>query len=128
MAAPILHLWESQGVGGNEAHEIAEYVLTLTCVPCSPYVGTLTGLAVFVEGDKGWEIEHGLDRCTPSWLGEQMAQNAVKIDHALGYVDRGLNSSDYLLYAWPTRERKRKVRNAMVYIQENRELGLKVAR
>lgn len=84
MATPILDLWDKYGVRGNEPHEIAEHVLTLTSVPHSPYGAGMTGLAVFVEAGKGWEIEHDLDRFSPSWMGEEMAKNALKIEQALG--------------------------------------------
>lgn len=75
--------WESQGVKLNDPQAIADYVLTLTSIPKDSYVGTVTGLAVFVEANKGWEIEKDLDRCDASWLGEEMSRNAANIEAAL---------------------------------------------
>ncbi|KAM0812428.1 hypothetical protein AB5N19_12418 [Seiridium cardinale] len=85
MSVETLRVWAEQGVPGNEPQEVADYVLTLASVPRSPYVGEMTGLAVFVEGGKGWEIEKDLDKCDASWIGEEMSRNAVKIEQALEY-------------------------------------------
>ncbi|KAI1761492.1 putative 3-hydroxyacyl-CoA dehydrogenase [Hypoxylon sp. FL1150] len=76
-------IWEGQGVRLNDPRAVADYVLTLTSIPRDPYVGGVTGLAVFVEADKGWEIEKDLDRCSASWLGEEMSRNAANIEAAL---------------------------------------------
>ncbi|KIW52364.1 hypothetical protein PV05_08006 [Exophiala xenobiotica] len=45
-----------------------------------PFVGSLMGLAIYVEGGKGWEIEKDLDNAEVHWLGEENA----KIEEALG--------------------------------------------
>lgn len=33
--------------------------------------GGMNGKAVYVEGDRGWEVEEGIDRCAELWLGEK---------------------------------------------------------
>jgi len=38
------------------------------------------GLAIYVEGGRGWEIEKDLDNAEVHWLGEENA----KIEEALG--------------------------------------------
>ncbi|KAI4861166.1 putative 3-hydroxyacyl-CoA dehydrogenase [Hypoxylon rubiginosum] len=81
--AAVADVWAAQGVRLNDPRAVADYVLTLTSVPRDPHVGNVTGLAVFVEADKGWEIEKDLDRCDASWLGEEMSRNAAKIEAAL---------------------------------------------
>ncbi|QKX53753.1 uncharacterized protein TRUGW13939_00833 [Talaromyces rugulosus] len=84
MATPVMRLWEEYGVAGNEPQEIADYVLTLSGTRSSPYVGNIFGLCVFVEAGKGWEIEKDLDKCSAEWIGAEMAENALKIEAALG--------------------------------------------
>ncbi|EOO01076.1 putative 3-hydroxyacyl- protein [Phaeoacremonium minimum UCRPA7] len=84
MATPVLKLWEDHGVAGNDPEVIADFVLTLASVPYSPYVGSLSGLAIYVEANKGWEIEKDLDKSDALWIGEEMSKNALKIEQALG--------------------------------------------
>lgn len=79
----ILHIWEELGVAPNKPEEIADFVLTLASIPESPYVGEMTGLAVFVEAGQGWEIEKDLDKYDSLWLSEEMSKNAAKIEEAL---------------------------------------------
>lgn len=64
----------------NTADDIAETIL-----------GEMTtdgffGKAVYVEGGKNWEIEEGLDRTMPQWVGEEPAR---RIKEALAVVDTG---------------------------------------
>jgi NAD(P)-dependent dehydrogenase (short-subunit alcohol dehydrogenase family) len=64
----------------NTADDIAETIL-----------GEMTtegfyGKAVYVEGGKNWEIEEGLDRTMPQWVGEEPAR---RIKEALAVVDKG---------------------------------------
>ncbi|KAK5194475.1 hypothetical protein LTR99_002976 [Exophiala xenobiotica] len=84
MASHMYDLWTGRGLPVNEAREVAEYVLTLASIPKSPFVGTLTGLAVYVEGGKGWEIEKDLDKAEVHWLGEENTKGVAKIEEALG--------------------------------------------
>ncbi|KAL6251199.1 hypothetical protein RBB50_001407 [Rhinocladiella similis] len=84
MASHMYGLWTGRGLPVNEAHEVAEYVLTLASIPKSPFVGTLTGLAVYVEGGSGWEIEKDLDRAEVHWLGEGNTKAVARIEEALG--------------------------------------------
>ncbi|KAI1616814.1 putative 3-hydroxyacyl-CoA dehydrogenase [Exophiala viscosa] len=83
MASHIHSLWLGKGLPVNEADEVAQYVLTLTSIPQSPF-GNMTGLAVYVEGGKGWEFENDLYRTDSDWLGEENSKNTARIDEALG--------------------------------------------
>ncbi|KAJ9636558.1 hypothetical protein H2204_005158 [Knufia peltigerae] len=84
MASHMYDLWTGRGLPVNEAHEVAEYVLTLASIPKSPFVGTLTGLAIYVEGGNGWEIERDLDSAEGHWLGEENTKAVARIEEALG--------------------------------------------
>ncbi|KAI0150163.1 putative 3-hydroxyacyl-CoA dehydrogenase [Xylariaceae sp. FL1272] len=84
LGVPAVPVWERIGVPPNEPQEVANFVLTLASIPKDPYVGDVTGLAVFVEAGRGWEIEKDLDKCDASWLGEEMSKNAAMIEEALG--------------------------------------------
>ncbi|ETS82665.1 hypothetical protein PFICI_04541 [Pestalotiopsis fici W106-1] len=83
MSTPVIRIWDEQGVRPNDPQAVADYVVTLTSIANDPYVGSVTGLAVFVEGNKGWEIEKDLDKCDVAWLGQEMSTNAAKIEAAL---------------------------------------------
>lgn len=93
MATPVLKLWEDNGVAGNDPEIVADFVLTLASVPYSPYIGSVCGLAVYVEANKGWEIEKDLDKSDALWIGEEMSKNALKIEEALGNGGSWVNPS-----------------------------------
>ncbi|EXJ87109.1 hypothetical protein A1O3_04067 [Capronia epimyces CBS 606.96] len=84
MGSSVHDLWESHGLPVNTAEAVAEHVLTLASLPEDPYVGPVSGLAIYVEGGKGWEIEEDLDKTDHLWMGEEMSRNFSKIQEALG--------------------------------------------
>lgn len=42
------------------------------------------GRAVFVEGGRGWDIEEGIDKTEPLWLGEKVSATLAKGQELLG--------------------------------------------
>lgn len=84
MGSSVHKLWVDHGLPVNEAHHVAEFVMTLAAVPRQKTGAASTGLAVYVEGGKGWEIEEDLYKTDHIWMGEEMSRNSAKIDEALG--------------------------------------------
>lgn len=84
MASRVEHIWKERGLPINKAAEVSDYAINMAASP-NLKDGTLqTGLAVYVEGGKGWEMESDLERLDSEWMGAEMAQNFVAINRALG--------------------------------------------
>lgn len=49
--------------------------------------GSIIGGALYVEGGRAWEIEQGLDRTDPQWLGEKQSKDFAKGQKVLGTGD-----------------------------------------
>lgn len=84
MSSRIQHIWEERGLPINNAQQVGDFAITLTATTRLPDNSPHTGLAVYVEGGKGWELESELDKLDEQWMGEEMAANCVKINEALG--------------------------------------------
>lgn len=87
MSSRVKHIWEERGLPINTAEEVGDYAITITASPTQPDGKPQTGLAVYVEGGEGWEIESELDRLDEQWMGEKMARSCVRINEALGVGD-----------------------------------------
>ena len=84
MSSRILHIWKNARLPVNTAEEVASFALSLTRTKQLSCDSPSSGLAVYVEGGKGWELESDLDRLDSQWMGEEMAENCAKINEALG--------------------------------------------
>lgn len=84
MASKVQHIWEEKGLPINTADEVGNYAITLTASKYRADGGDQTGLAVYVEGGKGWELESELERLDVEWMGAEMAKNCEAINDALG--------------------------------------------
>ncbi|CAG9939961.1 unnamed protein product [Clonostachys rosea f. rosea IK726] len=84
MGSAVHDLWVAHGLPVNEAYHVAEHVLTLASTPKKADGTAATGIAVYVEGGEGWDIEEDLDKTDHLWMGEEMSRNSAKIDIALG--------------------------------------------
>ncbi|KAH7244878.1 putative 3-hydroxyacyl-CoA dehydrogenase [Fusarium solani] len=84
MSSRIQHVWEGKGLPINTADEVSDYAVTLTASRSQADGSDQTGLAVYVEGGKGWEFESELERLDKQWMGAKMAQNCEAINEALG--------------------------------------------
>ncbi|RFU34826.1 hypothetical protein B7463_g1543, partial [Scytalidium lignicola] len=84
MSSRILHVWKERSLPINSADQVADYVTTLAALQKNPDKTDVTGLAVYVEGGNGWELEQDLDALDKQWMGEEMSNNAGIIHSALG--------------------------------------------
>lgn len=84
MSSRVQHIWDERGLPVNNAEQVAQYALTMAAGKQNPDKTDVTGLAVYVEGGKGWEFEQDLDMLDSQWMGEEMSQNLVGIQEALG--------------------------------------------
>ena len=46
----------------------------------------LNGKAFYVEGGRAWEVEDGINRLEPEWLGEEQSKSLAKGQATLGNV------------------------------------------
>ncbi|KAI5460938.1 putative 3-hydroxyacyl-CoA dehydrogenase [Mariannaea sp. PMI_226] len=84
MSSKIQHVWEEKALPINTAKEVGDYAVSLAAVRSQGHGLDQTGLAVYVEGGEGWELESELDRLDTQWMGVQMAKNCEEINRALG--------------------------------------------
>lgn len=47
----------------------------------------LNGGALLVEGGRAWEVEQGIDRTQPQWMGERLSADFLKGQELLGSGD-----------------------------------------
>lgn len=81
MTRSIVQSFRTANQPVNTADDVAETIL-----------GEMTtegfyGKAVYVEGGKGWEIEEGLDRTMPQWVGEEPARRIKEVLAVVGTGD-----------------------------------------
>ncbi|EEA23722.1 hypothetical protein TMatcc_006798 [Talaromyces marneffei ATCC 18224] len=84
MASRVEHIWKERDLPINKAAEVSDYAINITASPVLEDGTLQTGLAVYVEGGKAWEIESDLERLDSEWMGAEMAQNCAAINRALG--------------------------------------------
>ncbi|VUC31068.1 unnamed protein product [Clonostachys rosea] len=84
MSSKIQHIWEVNGLPINTASQVGDYALSLITKGEQEDGSIKTGVAIYVEGGKGWEFESELDRLDEEWMGAEMARNCVEINRVLG--------------------------------------------
>jgi hypothetical protein len=67
VAASIIEAFRSTQQAINTAEDVARMILALGVME------NMNGKAVCVVDGRGWEIEDGVDRTMPQWLGEEPA-------------------------------------------------------
>lgn len=70
--------WFKEGLPVNQPEDVARIMIEVAVDE------KLNGTAVFVEGGRGWDIEEGIDRTEPQWLGEHVSKTLAKGQEALG--------------------------------------------
>lgn len=65
MTGSIIDTYRDNGYQPATADDVAKSILMFETSP------NLNGKAVYVEGDKFWEIEDNLERTMPNWLGDE---------------------------------------------------------
>jgi len=68
MTAGISTQWRKAGLPINTPIGVAEIITGLACEK------GMNGKAIYVEGNRGWEIEENIDRLEPQWLGEEQSK------------------------------------------------------
>jgi NAD(P)-dependent dehydrogenase (short-subunit alcohol dehydrogenase family) len=78
MVAGIEDGWYKAGLPVNQPADVGKFVVGLAAEK------TKNGLALFVGGGKAWDIEEGIDRLQPQWLGEENSKELAKGQEVLG--------------------------------------------
>jgi len=69
MTAKLADTWQKYNLPVNKPAGVAKIVLGVASSK------GLNGRAVYIEGDRGWEIEENIDRLAPQWMGEQQSKD-----------------------------------------------------
>ncbi|KAH7065464.1 hypothetical protein B0J12DRAFT_37033 [Macrophomina phaseolina] len=86
MVGPAAQLFRSAGLAVNSPEDVAKFMVDM--IARKERNGKpLNGLAVYVEGGRGWEIEEGLKRTMGEWLGEEPVR---RIEEDRRFVEAGL--------------------------------------
>jgi hypothetical protein len=80
MTVSIIDKFRSTGQPICSAEDIARQILGIMTS------SGMNGKAVYVEGGQGWEIEDGLNKTMPQWLGEDPTR---RLRESLAVVDTG---------------------------------------
>lgn len=80
MVEGIKDAWIGAGLPTNTPEDIARMILHIAAD------SELAGGAVYVEGGNGWEIEQGLNKTQPLWLGERPSKELNQSVVTLGTV------------------------------------------
>lgn len=48
---------------------------------------SLNGGALYIEGGRAWEVEQGIDRCAPEWMGQKQSDDFLAGQEVLGTGD-----------------------------------------
>jgi len=68
MTAGIAEVWAKHKLPMNETEGVAKIIVDIGCER------GMNGKAIYVEGNRGWEIEENIDRLEPQWLGEEQSK------------------------------------------------------
>ncbi len=91
MTAKLANAWAKHDLPANKPAGVAEIIVGVAAER------GMNGKAVYVEGDRGWEVEEGIDRCAGTWLGER--QN--------GEFHRGNEVMEMVRFSGPSGNRNR---------------------
>jgi hypothetical protein len=89
MIAAYLHLFKKNGIPLNTPDDVALYTQQAACDP------SLNGKNVYVGGGKGFDIEEGLDRTLPQWLGQENLDGWKLQADVFGKVSSALSELRY---------------------------------
>jgi hypothetical protein len=76
----VVAAWRDKQLPLNQPEDVARVVLQAAAEE------TLHGRSIFVGGGRGTDIEEGIDRLEPSWLGEQNSRDMERGQKVLGMV------------------------------------------
>ena len=82
VTAGIQDIWYAAKLPVNQPTDVARVVMNVT------QSEGLNGKAFYVEGGRAWEIEDGINRLEPEWLGDEQSKSLAKGQVTLGNVSR----------------------------------------
>lgn len=80
MLGGVRDLWSQNSLPINSPNDVARIILQ--CAGDE----AINGKAVYVADGKGFDIEEGLDRTEPDWLGQKQAKDLARGQELLGIV------------------------------------------
>lgn len=80
MLGGVRDLWLQESLPVNTPDEVGR--LILQCARDE----SIHGKAIYVAGGKGFDIEEGIDRTEPEWLGEEQSKDLARGQELLGSV------------------------------------------
>lgn len=80
MTAGLEGLFRNAELPINELPDVAQRVAEVCCDK------TLNGKALYLEGGRAWDVEEGIDRTQPQWLGERQTADLQRGDEILASV------------------------------------------
>lgn len=84
MCEGVTEPWLAAGLPSNSPEDVAKIVAGVFVDP------SLIGAAVYIEGGNGWNIEEGLLKSRPQWLGERQTadldRGTLVLGHGEGWV------------------------------------------
>lgn len=78
MVQTFQEAWKKEGLPINTPDGVAQMVVGVAVEK------TLSGESIYVEGNRGWAFEQGLDRTQQQWLGKDATSNLAKGQAFLG--------------------------------------------
>ena len=78
MVTGIENSWHEAGLPSNSAADVARVIAGAMAD------SSLNGAALYVEGGRAWEIEQGLDKTMPQWLGQKQNDEFLRGQEVLG--------------------------------------------
>jgi len=69
LVAGIEDEWHKAGLPSNTAEDVARVIVGVLAD------GKVNGGAMYIEGGRAWNVEQGLLKTRPEWLGEQRAKD-----------------------------------------------------
>ncbi|KAJ9639195.1 hypothetical protein H2204_003806 [Knufia peltigerae] len=78
MTEGIVSSWKAADLPIQSTSDVARVVAGVACNQ------ELNGKAFYVEGGRAWDIEEGIDRLEPQWLGEEQSRMLAKGQQVLG--------------------------------------------
>jgi short-subunit dehydrogenase len=69
MTAEVAEQWRKHNLPVNEPTGVAEIIVGI-----ASHKG-MNGKAIYIEGNRGWDVEENIDKLSPQWMGEQQTKD-----------------------------------------------------
>lgn len=87
----IRDMWVRESLPLNTPDQVARIVVQCTADQ------RIHGRAVYIAGGKGFDIEEGIDRLEPEWMGETQARDLAKGQSVLGTVSMPVDTDEIII-------------------------------